>query len=66
MEEKTQKLGWKARVKDVPNISGPITNTAEVPADKKPGDEIKLKIAAVNKEEGKTSFRYEKQTENKG
>ena len=60
LEEKTKKGGWKARVKDVPNISGPITNTAEVPADKNPGDEIKLKTVAVNREEGKTSFRYEK------
>lgn len=65
LEEKTKKGGWKARVKDVPNISGPITNTTEVPADKKSGDEIKLKIVAVNKEEGKSSFRYEKQSENK-
>lgn len=65
LEEKTKKGGWKACVKDALTISGPITNTTEVPADKKPGDEIKLKIAAVNKEEGKTSFRYEKQMENR-
>ena len=55
--EKTKKGGWKAAVKDTPGICGPIINTAEVPSDKKPGDEIKLKVAAVKGDQ--TSFRYE-------
>ncbi len=58
LEEKTKKGGWKAAVKDTPEICGPITNTADIPSDKNPGDEIKLKIVAVKGNQ--TSFRYEK------
>ena len=57
LEEKTRKQGWKAAVKDTPEICGPIINTADVPGDKKPGDEIKLKVTAVKGDQ--TSFRYE-------
>ena len=57
LEEKTKKGGWKAVVKDVPEISGPIINSGEVPSDKNPGDEIQLKVNAV--QGNNTSFRYE-------
>lgn len=58
LEEKTKKGGWKARVKDTPEICGSIINTADVPTDKNAGDEIKLKVASVKGDT--SSFRYEK------
>lgn len=60
LEEKTKKQGWKAAVKDTPGICGPIINTADVPSDKNPGDEIKLKVTAVKGDQ--TSFRYEEKS----
>lgn len=57
LEEKTKKGGWKVKVKDTPDISGAIVNSSDVPADKKAGDEIKLKVMAVMG--ASTNFRYE-------
>lgn len=56
LEEKTKRGGWKAAVKDSPGISGPITNSAAVPSNKNPGDEIKLKVTAVK--ENNSNFLY--------
>lgn len=58
LQEKTKKGGWKACVKDTPEICGSIINTADVPTDKNAGDEIKLKVASVKGDT--SSFRYEK------
>lgn len=58
LEEKTKKGGWKVRVKDTPDICGSIVNSSDVPADKKAGDEIKLKVMAVMGDN--TNFKYEK------
>lgn len=56
--KKNKKGGWKACVKDTPEICGSIINTADVPTDKNAGDEIKLKVASVKGDT--SSFRYEK------
>ena len=56
LEEKTKKSGWKAAVKESPEISGPIINTTAVPGDKKAGDEIKLTVTSVNR--NNSNFKY--------
>lgn len=43
LEEKTKKGGWKAR-HEPSGIEGPIQNSAEVPADAKPGDRLELVV----------------------
>lgn len=48
LEEKTKKGGWKAKVKGHDEVSGSITNTGMIPADKSAGDEVKLKIRSLN------------------
>lgn len=57
LEEKTKKGGWKASIKNNSDISGPIINTGDVPVDKKGGDEIELKVAALKG--ANSSFKYE-------
>lgn len=56
LEEKTKKGCWKAAVKESPEISGPIINTTAVPGDKKAGDEIKLTVTSVNR--NNSNFKY--------
>jgi len=55
LPEKTRKDGWKARHEPT-NLSGPIHNSADVPADKKPGDRLTLIVASANPRE--IAFRY--------
>jgi len=43
IEEKTKKGGWKFRELGTGQV-GPISNSAQVPSDKKPGDIVKLKV----------------------
>ena len=43
LEERTKKGGWKFRIVATGRI-GPISNWREMPADKKPGDIVKLKV----------------------
>ena len=49
LEEKTKRNGWRAKHEES-GLSGPIQNTALVPADKQPGDEVELDIAYANAE----------------
>ncbi|MEJ5276603.1 MAG: type III-B CRISPR module RAMP protein Cmr6 [Thermogemmata sp.] len=55
LEEKTKKGGWKAR-HVTSNISGPIVNSGEVPADKKAGDIVPLIVQSANERE--IAFRW--------
>jgi CRISPR-associated protein Cmr6 len=55
LEEKTRKGGWKAR-HVTSNISGPIVNSGEVPADKKVGDTVTLIVQSANERE--IAFRW--------
>ncbi|MBP7569106.1 MAG: type III-B CRISPR module RAMP protein Cmr6 [Acidobacteria bacterium] len=50
LEERTKKGGWKAR-HEPSGLVGPIQNTAEVPADAKPGDRLMLVVASVKERE---------------
>lgn len=47
LPEKTRKGGWRAR-HEATGLSGEIQNTEAVPADKKAGDAVMLKVAAVH------------------
>ena len=55
LEEKTKKGGWKAR-HETTGLVGQIHNTADVPADKKPGDKLTLIVASANVHQ--IAFRY--------
>ncbi|MCS7160109.1 MAG: hypothetical protein RMJ19_06525, partial [Gemmatales bacterium] len=55
LAEKTKKGGWKARIADG-SLEGPIVNSNEVPADKKPGEEIVLVIHSISAQGA--MFRY--------
>jgi CRISPR-associated protein Cmr6 len=44
VEEKTRRGGWKAQ-HSATGVIGPIQNTADVPADKQPGDTVTLIVA---------------------
>ncbi|RMG32143.1 MAG: hypothetical protein D6725_18275 [Planctomycetota bacterium] len=55
LEEKTKKGGWKAR-HIATGISGPIQNSADVPADAKPGDRVQLIVQYARPNE--IAFRY--------
>ncbi|MBR6200382.1 MAG: TIGR03986 family CRISPR-associated RAMP protein [Spirochaetales bacterium] len=57
MEEKTKKGGWKAQLKNNQDVYGPITNSENVPQDKKAGDEILLRI--ISEKGNNSSFKYE-------
>ncbi|MEQ8767237.1 MAG: type III-B CRISPR module RAMP protein Cmr6 [Planctomycetota bacterium] len=55
LEERTKKGGWKARY-ELAGLEGPIQNNQDVPADKKPGDQIFVEVKiAKGKQSG---FRY--------
>ncbi|HUT87430.1 MAG TPA: type III-B CRISPR module RAMP protein Cmr1, partial [Candidatus Heimdallarchaeota archaeon] len=43
LEEKTKRGGWKAKHEPT-SMVGPIQNTEDVPADKKPGDIVELRV----------------------
>lgn len=58
IDEKTKKGGWKARHPGT-GLSGPIVNTAEVPADKQVGDNVQLVVASVS--QAQIDFRWPKQ-----
>jgi len=55
LEEKTKKGGWRAQIKGYSQV-GPIQNSDQVPADAKPGDVVRLVIAAINERE--VQFRW--------
>ncbi len=55
LEQRTKGGGWRA-MHEPSGLSGPIHNTAEVPADKKAGDQVKLVVASANAHE--IAFRY--------
>lgn len=55
LEEKTKKGGWKAQIQGYSQV-GPIQNSQEVPADKKPGDVVTLILASINEREA--AFRW--------
>lgn len=46
LEERTKKGGWKARTVDG-QLSGHISNTTNVPTDRKPGDEVDLVVTSA-------------------
>ncbi len=50
LEEKTRKGGWRAKHTET-GIAGPIQNSAAVPADKKPGETVKLLVKSANARE---------------
>ena len=50
LEEKTKKGGWKAKYEPA-SLVGPIQNSQDVPADKKPGDIEELRIQICNPNE---------------
>jgi CRISPR-associated protein Cmr6 len=47
LTEKTRRGGWKAQ-HEATGLVGEIQNTEEVPADKRPGDAVTLKVMAVH------------------
>jgi len=53
--EKTKKEGWKAQEKAT-SLTGPIVNSADVPAEKKAGDEVTLIVVSNNPQN--PSFRW--------
>lgn len=55
LAERTKKRGWKARHQPS-DLSGPIQNSGDVPADKKAGDTLNLIVASANQRE--IAFRY--------
>jgi|SRR5579885_341044 CRISPR-associated protein Cmr6 len=55
LEQRTKSGGWRA-MHETSGLSGPIQNSAEVPADKKAGDQLKLVVAFANARE--IAFRY--------
>ncbi|MCS7168456.1 MAG: type III-B CRISPR module RAMP protein Cmr1 [Gemmatales bacterium] len=55
LAERTKKGGWKARIVGS-SLEGPIVNSNEVPADKKPGEEIAVVIQSISGREA--MFRY--------
>lgn len=44
LKDKTKNGGWRAETIDGSLMGGAITNTADVPADAQPGDELRLKV----------------------
>ncbi|MDI6871123.1 MAG: type III-B CRISPR module RAMP protein Cmr6 [Bacillota bacterium] len=53
LEERTNKGGWKAKITfDGREIAGPIANTREVPADRKPGEKVTLKVHSISPSSG--------------
>lgn len=46
-EEKTKKGGWKVLVQGGA-VPGPVVNSGDVPSDKQPGDEVKVKINSAS------------------
>jgi hypothetical protein len=58
LAEKTRKNGWLARL--VPQgASGPITNTADVPASMKPGQTVTLRIGVISEDGKRVQFRWQ-------
>lgn len=55
LEEKTKRGGWRAKHLET-GLSGPIHNSADVPAESKPGDRVKLVTASCNERE--IAFRW--------
>jgi CRISPR type III-B/RAMP module RAMP protein Cmr6 len=55
LEERTSRGGWKA-MHAPSGLSGPIQNSDAIPADKKPGENLKLIVAMTNERE--IAFRY--------
>jgi CRISPR-associated protein Cmr6 len=57
IEKKTSKGGWKAR-HEASGLAGPVQNSAEVPAESKPGDKVTLVVAYARP--GDIAFRWPK------
>ena len=57
LSDKTKKGGWLAK-HVATGLSGPIQNSADVPAEMKPGDKINLIVAAVGAKGRGLDFRY--------
>jgi CRISPR-associated protein Cmr6 len=55
LEERTRRGGWRAR-HEPSGLAGPIQNTGDVPADRKPGDRLTLIVASVSARE--IAFRF--------
>lgn len=55
LEEKTKKSGWRAQIMGH-SQAGEIQNTDQVPADAKPGDQVRLVIASLNDQ--KAAFKW--------
>ncbi len=55
LEEKTKKGGWRAETIDG-SMGGAIINSADVPADAKPGEELRLKVRQAK---GKSDSQFE-------
>lgn len=55
LAEKTKKGGWRAQHIGT-GIAGPIQNSADVPADKQPNDQLVLIVVSANPRE--IAFRY--------
>ncbi|MFO8072230.1 MAG: type III-B CRISPR module RAMP protein Cmr6 [Polyangia bacterium] len=57
LEEKTKKGGWKAKHEKT-DLVGPIQNSAEVPGDKKAGDQVDVLVMSVSSSGKTADFRY--------
>ncbi len=44
---RTRKRGWRARLRKS-KLAGPITNTADVPTNARPGQVVKLRIGTLS------------------
>ena len=54
---KTRKGGWIAAIPDT-DCEGPITNSDDVPAGLLPGDTVKLRIGAIDKDGSRIQFTW--------
>jgi hypothetical protein len=57
LEKRTRKGGWKARVLDR-GLSGPVTNSADVPDSARPGQTVTLRVGAVDEMATRIQFQW--------
>ena len=55
LEQKTRKGGWRARLLGR-ELSGPVTNSADVPSSAGPGQVVTLRIGAMSADGGRIQF----------
>jgi len=60
LSEKTRKGGWRAKLVSR-ELTGPITNTAEVPDSARAGQSVTLIVEAVNRKGDRIQFRWSAQ-----